>query len=124
MTRAEIETAVLKALAEIAPEVDMASLKWDVPLRDQVDLDSFDYLNFFVALHKASGVDVPEADYPKLATIREAIDYLAHRTAACTRNILGPLRDSSGSATHGRPDHGGSHLHTPVRTLPLQFAAP
>jgi acyl carrier protein len=73
---------VLKALAEVAPEVDPASLRRDVPLRDQVDLDSFDYLNFFVALHKSAGVDVPEADYPRLATITDAVDYLAQRTAA------------------------------------------
>ena len=82
MTRAEIEAAVLKALAEVAPEVDVASLRRDAPRRDQVDLDSFDYLNFFVALHKASGIDVPESDYPKLATVRDAVDYLAQRIAA------------------------------------------
>ena len=82
MTRTEIETAVLKALAEIAPEVDVASLKRDVPLRDQVDLDSFDSLNFFVALHKATGIDVPEADYSKLATISAAVGYLAQRAPA------------------------------------------
>ena len=55
MTRAKIEAAVLKALAEVAPEVDAASLRRERPLRDHVDLDSFDCLNFFVALHKASG---------------------------------------------------------------------
>lgn len=82
MTRAEIETVVLKALAEIAPEVNVATLKRDVRLRDQVDLDSFDVLNFFVALHKASGVDVPEADYAELATIESAVDYLTQRMAA------------------------------------------
>lgn len=82
MTRAEIEAAVLKALAEVAPEVDSASLRSDLPLRDQVDLDSFDYLNLMIALHKASGVEVPESDYPKLGTLRDAIDYLAQRIAA------------------------------------------
>ncbi|MBI3050455.1 MAG: acyl carrier protein [Acidobacteria bacterium] len=82
MTRAELDAAVLKALAEVAPEVDVASLRRDAPLGDQVDLDSFDYLSFFVALHEASGVDVPEADYPKLGTIRGAVDYVAQRLAA------------------------------------------
>jgi acyl carrier protein len=82
VTRTEIEAAVLNALAEVAPEIDPASLRRDVPLRDQVDLDSFDYLNFFVALHKATAVDVPEADYPKLATITGAVAYIAQRTAA------------------------------------------
>jgi acyl carrier protein len=82
VTRTEIEAAVLNALAEIAPEIALAPLRRDVPLRDQVDLDSFDYLNFFIALHKATGVDVPEADYSKLATINAAVDYLADRSAA------------------------------------------
>ena len=81
MTRTEIETAVLKALAEVAPEVNPGSMRRDTPLRDQVDLDSFDYLNFIVALHKTTGVDVPEVDYPKLASIKEAVDYLARRSA-------------------------------------------
>ena len=82
MTRAEIEAAVLRALAEVAPEVDATSLRRDVPFRDQVDLDSFDYLNFMIALHHATTVDVPESDYPKLATLRDAVDYLAQKIAA------------------------------------------
>lgn len=69
-------------LCRSTPEVDLASLRWDVPLRDQVDLDSFDYLNFMIALHRASGVEVPESDYPKLSTLRGAVDYLAQRIAA------------------------------------------
>jgi len=84
MTRAELEAAVLHALGEVAPEVDAASLGRDVPLRDQVDLDSFDYLNFMAALHKTTGVDVPESDYPKLATLGGAVDYLARKIAAAS----------------------------------------
>jgi acyl carrier protein len=82
MTRAEVEAAVFGALTGIAPEVDPPSLRRDVPLRDQVDLDSFDYLNFMIALHQATGVEVPEADYPKLTTVNSAVDYLAQRVAA------------------------------------------
>lgn len=82
MTRAEIEGLVLEALGGIAPEVDAASLRQDVPLRDQVDLDSFDYLNLMIALHNASGVEVPESDYQKLSTLKGAVDYLAQRIAA------------------------------------------
>jgi acyl carrier protein len=79
MTRAEIEAAVVTALSEVAPEVEPGALKADAPLRDQVDLDSFDYLNFIIALHKSLGVEVPESDYPRLATLAGAVDYLEQR---------------------------------------------
>jgi acyl carrier protein len=54
----------------------------DVPFRDQLDLDSMDYLNFVIALHAALGVEIPEADYPKLATLEACVDYLAAAAAA------------------------------------------
>jgi acyl carrier protein len=70
---------VLKALSGVAPEIDAASVRPGVPLRDQVDLDSIDYLNFMIAIHAASGVDIPEADYAKLSTVNETVEYLAQR---------------------------------------------
>ena len=79
MTRDDIRATVLRLLADRAPEVDFAKLHPDRPLRDQIDLDSMDYLNFLVALHKELGVSVPEKDYPKLATLNACIDYLASR---------------------------------------------
>jgi len=79
MTPAEIRSTVAQALAGVAPEIDVASLRPDVPLRDQVDLDSMDFLRFVVELHRQVGVDVPEADYQKLATLSGAVDYLAAR---------------------------------------------
>ena len=77
MTRDEIRATVLRALGEIAPEADLASLAPDVGLRDQLDLDSMDILNFVVGLHAALGVEIPESDYPKLATLDGCVDYLA-----------------------------------------------
>ena len=77
MTRDEIRATVLRALGEIAPEADLATLEPDVPFRDQLDLDSMDFLNFVIALHAALDVDIPEADYPKLATLDGCVDYLA-----------------------------------------------
>lgn len=77
MTREEIRKAVLGALHQIAPEVDVERLAPDVPLRDQVDLDSMDILNFLVGVDAALHVSVPEADYPKLATLDACVDYLA-----------------------------------------------
>jgi acyl carrier protein len=77
MTNAEIQAVVLGALSRIAPEVAAASLKPDVRLRDQIDMDSMDFLNFMLELHASLGVDVPEADYPKLATLDGCVAYLA-----------------------------------------------
>jgi acyl carrier protein len=77
VTREEIRATVLRVLGEIAPEIDPAGLRPAAPLRDQVDLDSMDFLNFAIGLHEALGVDVPEADYPRLATLDGAVAYLA-----------------------------------------------
>jgi acyl carrier protein len=55
------------------------TLKPDVPLRDQVDLDSMDFLRFVMELHRRFGVDVPETEYQALATLSGAVDYIAGR---------------------------------------------
>jgi acyl carrier protein len=77
MTRDEIRAAVLRHLGNIAPEADLEHLQPDVSLRDQLDLDSMDILNFVIALHKEFHVDIPEKDYTKLATLDGCIEYLA-----------------------------------------------
>jgi acyl carrier protein len=82
VTREVIQEAVLKALTSVAPEIDPASLDPDQAFRGEFDLDSMDFLNFVIALHARLGVDVPEADYAKLATLNGAVDYLAHRLNA------------------------------------------
>jgi acyl carrier protein len=82
MTQDEIKRAVLDALAGVAPEGDFDRLKPDRPLRDQLDIDSYDFLNVVIALHEKLGVDIPEADYQKLATLNGALDYLVARTSA------------------------------------------
>lgn len=79
-TTAEIERAVLDALLSVAPEADAAALDRKRPIREQLDLDSMDFLNFVSALHRALGVDVPERDYPKLATLDSGVAYLSART--------------------------------------------
>jgi len=80
-----IRATVLRVLGEIAPEVDPASLESSVALRDQLDLDSIDILNFVVGLHAAFGVEIPEADYPKLATLDGCVEYVATRLPKETR---------------------------------------
>ena len=79
MTGDGLRATVLRALGDIAPEADLAALKPDVPLREQLDLDSMDVLNFVVALHEALGIQVPEADYPRLASLDACVEYLEAR---------------------------------------------
>ena len=79
MTRENIRAALIEALCAIAPEGDYAALRGDRPLREQLDIDSFDFLNVVIRLHDKLGVDIPEAEYRKLATLDSAIDYLASR---------------------------------------------
>ena len=79
MTPEELQAQVLKLLTTIAPELDAASLRTDKPLRNQVDLDSMDWLNFLVALHERLKVDIPETDYGKLATLEQLLAYLKEK---------------------------------------------
>jgi acyl carrier protein len=71
----EIRKVALAELKRIAPELeDVQAAK---PLRDQVDLDSMDWLNFLVALNERLKIEIPEADYRKLGTLDQVVDYLA-----------------------------------------------
>jgi len=79
MTKEKIREIVLRALGQIAPEADLAQFKPNLRIRDQVDLDSMDMLNFIIALHKELKVEIPEADYPKLLTLDDCTEYLASR---------------------------------------------
>ena len=76
MKRDEVRAAVLAALKRIAPELEESELRVDRPLRDQVDLDSMDWLNFLVALNERLNIDIPESDYRKLGTLDEIVTYL------------------------------------------------
>jgi len=75
-TREQIRAALLDTLGAIAPEADLDAISPDKPLRDQLDIDSYDFLNVVIHLHETLGVDIPEADYGKLATLNSTIDYL------------------------------------------------
>jgi acyl carrier protein len=78
-THEEITNTVLRVLGEIAPEADLLALKPDVSFRDQLDIDSMDFLNFVIGLHDALRVEIPEADYPKMSTLNGCVEYLAGR---------------------------------------------
>jgi acyl carrier protein len=77
MIETELRKAVVEQLMRIAPELEEGELSGARPLREQVDLDSMDWLNFLVALHERLKIDIPEADYAKLATIDQIVAYLA-----------------------------------------------
>ena len=79
MTEQEMTAMVRQALARVAPETASADIGADVPLREECDLDSMDFLNFVIGLHKATGVEIPETDYPRLSTIAGAVAYLRGR---------------------------------------------
>ena len=81
MTKDELKATVLRVLGEIAPEADLSQLKPDRRIRDQLDIDSMDALNFIIGLHKELKVEIPEADYPKLITLNSCTEYLASRLA-------------------------------------------
>ena len=77
----ELREKFLGVLAELAPEVDVHALRPDVRLRDQLDLDSVDFLNFLIGIDEQLGVDIPEADYPQLATLDSIYAYLRKKLA-------------------------------------------
>jgi len=78
-TREEIRAVIFDVLGAIAPEIEPAAIVPDRPLRDQVDLDSFDFLNVIIRLHEILGIDIPESDYAELLTLNGATDYLMRR---------------------------------------------
>ena len=81
MTDAEIRTLLQEELNNIAPEVDMTTLDPAADLREAMDIDSMDFLNFVTAVHHRLGIDIPEIDYPKLITLDGATKYLAKALA-------------------------------------------
>jgi acyl carrier protein len=77
MTDAEIRKLLQEELNNIAPEVDMAALDPVADLREAMDIDSMDFLNFITAVHHRLGIAIPEIDYPKLITLDGATKYVA-----------------------------------------------
>jgi acyl carrier protein len=80
MTQSEAKAMVCEILGGIAPEADFAGLGGSEDLREALDLDSMDFMNFVIALHERTGIDIPEADYSKLRTLDCVTDYLAEAT--------------------------------------------
>lgn len=82
MTLDEIRQAVIGSVQSIAPEADFAALDPKHPLREELDLDSFDFLNVLIELHARTGVEIPESDYARVGTLDALLGYLSARLDA------------------------------------------
>ncbi len=76
----ELKRVVIEELITIAPEFTPDEIDAEADLREEMDIDSMDFLNFVIALHKKLGIDIPEADYPQLFTVNGAVDYLSAKS--------------------------------------------
>ena len=76
MTRDEIKDVILEIIEDIDEEADFDSLDPDKPLRDQLDLDSMDFLDIVMELRKRYKLQIPEEEYPELATLNSCVNYL------------------------------------------------
>ena len=76
MSGTDIRAVLQEELGNIAPEIDLQIVDPSADLREALDIDSMDFLNFVTAIHHRLGVDIPELDYPKLATLDGAVSYL------------------------------------------------
>ena len=76
-TEQDLRALVISVLCQIAPDVDPAAIDPDIELAEQLDIDSMDFLNIVVEINTRTGIEIPERDYPKLATLNGAVSYLA-----------------------------------------------
>jgi acyl carrier protein len=84
MNREQIRATVLEVLGQIAPEADPNAIDPRLNLRDQLDIDSMDFLNFLIALDEQLHVDIPERDYGQLTTLDACVEYLLSRQSPQT----------------------------------------
>ena len=76
MNPAELDAVVRRALAEIAPDIGAADVDDAADFHDDLGLDSMDSLNLAIAIHEATGIDIPEVDYPQITSIATCVSYL------------------------------------------------
>jgi len=79
MNEQDIKKTIFQLLKNIAPETDPSQLKADENIREALNIDSFDALQFIVALDKSLGIEIPEEDYGKTATLKNLICYLQQK---------------------------------------------
>lgn len=79
MTETELKQRLCEDLARIAPEADFGSLGADENIREELDIDSFDFLNFLIGINEKFGIEIPEQDYEQLLSLEQIVDYLMTR---------------------------------------------
>jgi acyl carrier protein len=75
----EVRNRIFEILHRVAPEADLDRIAPDQNLREVLDIDSFDFLQVVLAIHKTFGVEIPESDYRRIATLRGMMEYLSSR---------------------------------------------
>jgi acyl carrier protein len=93
MSESETRKVVQEELSNIAPEIDPAAVDPAADLREAIDIDSMDFLNLVTALHRRTGIEIPEIDYPKLATLSGIVAYLEARLTSA-KTIQAPTPGS------------------------------
>ena len=83
MTAEEIREVIIDILGDIAPDEELGDLKYEVPFRDQLELDSMDFLDIVMELRKRYRVQVPEEDYGELASMQSTVTYLEPKMQEC-----------------------------------------
>ena len=81
MSNLDVAVVLREELGNIAPEIDLKTIDAGADLREALDIDSMDFLNFVTAIHHRLGVDIPKIDYPKLVTLDGAVHYLEAKLA-------------------------------------------
>ncbi len=76
LTKDELQQIIFELLGQIAPEADFATLGPNEDIRETLEIDSFDFLNFLIALNKQVGVEIPEASYGQVNTLANLTQYL------------------------------------------------
>ena len=82
MVDQQVRDIVLGIISVVAPDADLSAVKNDVRLRDQLDMDSMDFLDIVMELRKRYKIEVPKEDYPRLATLDGCVEYLGPKLAA------------------------------------------
>jgi len=82
MSKEEVRAVVLEIISIVAPDEDLSCIRDDVRLRDQLDMDSMDFLDIVMELRKRYKIEVPKEDYPELATLNGCVQYLSPKLSA------------------------------------------
>lgn len=81
MNREQLRSIVLEELSSVAPDIDIATIDENARLRDAYDLDSMDALTLLTALHQRVGINIPEAEYARMHSINDLLNYLEPRVS-------------------------------------------